>query len=116
MPQTLEAGNGKDDSVEFTFRKLSQSCVDVSAQIDKLQVRKPMPQLDLPSQTARTDSSILVKFVKLRTIRDEGVAGVFTFRNRCKIYSIGKLKRYVFETVNSEIDPAVEKRFVEFLC
>ena len=75
-----------------------------------------MPQLDLAAQAARSDRRALGQVLKFLTIRDKGVAGIFTFGDCAEVDAIGKLKRDVLQTVHRKIDASFEKRLVDFFC
>src|SRR6267378_3900849 len=73
-----------------------------------------MPKLDLAAKTAGADRGPGSQFLQLRTIGDEGVARVLPLRNGSKFDTGGKLKRDILHAVNSEIDAAIQERFVDF--
>src|SRR5262245_47872287 len=74
-----------------------------------------MPQLNLASKAARAYFRRSGHILKLSTVGDERVAGVFPFRNRSEVESFGKLKRDVFEAMDRNVDAAIEQCFIDFL-
>src|SRR6185369_15444014 len=73
-----------------------------------------MTQLHLPSKTTGSDPGAVGQILKFRTVRNERIARVLPFGNRSEVDAIGKLKRNVFQAVNSEVNAAIEKSFIEF--
>src|SRR5262249_3079510 len=64
MAKTLEAGNREDDSVVFAAGHFPQSCINISTKRKEIQGRESMPQLHLPSETARSDSRSRAQVLK----------------------------------------------------
>ena len=116
VSESLQAGHGQDDRIEFAGVELAQPCIDIATKHDKIQRRESMPQLNLPPQTAGPDCRVRPQFLKLRSIGDECVPWIFTFRNGRRSNTIGQLEGHIFEAVHGKIDAAVEQRFIEFFC
>jgi hypothetical protein len=116
VAKALEAGCSQDDSVKLAFSEFPKTCVDVAAKVHKIQSREMMPQLHLSSQAAGSYLGATWQILEFHAIRDERIAGIFTFWDSGKIDSIGKLEGDILETVNGQVDAAVQERFIEFFC
>src|SRR4030095_942225 len=74
-----------------------------------------MPQLHLPSKAARAYFRRSGQILKLWTVGDKRVAGIFSFRDRTEVEPFGKLKWHILKAMDCNVDAAIEQRFIDFL-
>src|SRR5262249_15304747 len=116
VPKPFESSCRENDSIELAGIQFAEACIDIAAKRQQIEGRESMTQLDLTSQAACPDRCSGTQLLKFGSLGQEGVARIFAFRNRAKIDAVRKLERDVLKAVNREIDAAVEKRLVQFLC
>ena len=115
VPQSIQARGSQYNSVIFPCVELSKPCVDIASHRNNMEVRKTMPELHLPPQATGTDTGAGGHFSELPSVGNEGVTVIFAFRYRDQLDAVGKIEREIFHAVNREVDPPVEKGFVELL-
>ena len=71
-----------------------------------------MSQLHLASKAARAYFRGSGQILKLWTVGDERIAGIFAFRDRTEVETFGKLKWDIFKAMDCNVDAAIEQRFI----
>ena len=116
VAEPFQSGGCQNNPVETRRRPaLRRRVSTLPRRVMQIQSGESMPQLNLPPETARPDRRAGGQFLKFRSIRDECIAWIFSFRNCGEVDAIGKLEWNIFETVDGKIDAAVEQRFIDFL-
>lgn len=116
VPQSMKSRGGKNDRVELTFVKFSQSRVDVSANRLDHEIRTRGAKLSLTAKTAGADDGSLAKLTEGPDpfASDKRIAHVFALADRGDVQARRQLGWQVLKTVNREVYAARKDRVFEF--
>src|ERR1700719_1796727 len=112
----VEAGFGEDNRIVIALRQLRQARIHVAAHIHHFEIASIMPQLRLSAQTACADAGAGRQLIELQSAtRNQCVACIFPFADRCDLEAREKSCGHVFHAVNRQIDTLFEQRVLDFL-
>ena len=107
--QALHAGRGQDHPVESAVLELLPARVEVTPQLDHLQVLAAMQQLAAPTQASGRDDRALGKLVDAEAFAMEpGVAGILARAVARHHTTIGQLGRDILERMHGQIGSPFE--------
>ena len=113
--QALQTGFGQDDGVVLAVVELLQARVDVAPQIGDEQVRPGVEELGLAAQARRADTGTGRQGFQGRIgIGNEGVVDMVAGRNGCQAEAVRDVRRQVLQTVDGQVDGAVQEALFQF--
>ena len=115
VTQALQTSYRQDNSIKVAAVEPAQSRVHVSTKGSHMERRVAMPDLNLASQAARTDSCARRKLPEPVPARQQSITRIFTLGHRRHLDAGRQLRRYVFEAVDRHVNPPIEERLVDLL-
>ncbi len=111
--QAPQPGRGQNDRVVLTFVQLSQTRIQVAANVGNLQVRPHDAQLRRSPQRRRADARASSEV--RQPSADDGIPRVLALRYRRQNEASRQIGRHVFQAVDRQVDRAVQQRLFDFL-
>jgi hypothetical protein len=113
--EAIKSGFGNDDGIVLAAIHFAKSRVHVAAKVAKIKVGTNAAKLRLTAEAAGTHARAMLQTGEDNTIvGDERVTNIISAANGGKTQTRRRVRRNIFDAVNSEIDGFIQKRFFKF--